>query len=327
MPSFAADRSSMRTSARPFAALAMPLAAILALSACGGEDTGTETAGAEGDATVTVSHAQGETEVPVDPETVVVFDIGALSTLDSLDVEVAGVPQANFPESLKQYGADDYTKVGSLFEPDYEAVDALEPDLIVVAGRSAAAYPDLADIAPTIDLTVDNTDFFNSFEERVTALAEIFGEEDAVAERLAALDERIAEVTEAAGDAGTGLFVMTNAGEVSAYGPDTRFGLIYNELGIEPADENLTAADHGDAISFEYIAEKDPDMLFVLDRDAAIGESGVAAEQVLDNDLVRGTKAWENGDVHYLDSAVWYIAPNGLPSVETMVEEIAAAVE
>jgi len=312
---------------RPLTAVALPLVAVLALSACGSEDAGAENASSAGASEITVRHAQGETEVPVDPATVVVFDIGVLSTLDSLDVEVAGVPEAAFPESLEQYGGDDHPKVGSLFEPDYEAVDALEPDLIIVAGRSAAVYPELSDIAPTIDLTVDNTDFFDSFEERVTALAEIFGEEDAVAERLAALDERIAEVGEAAGDAGTGLFVMTNAGEVSAYGPDTRFGLIYNELGIEPADEGLTAADHGDAISFEYIAEKNPDMLFVLDRDAAIGESGVAAEQVLDNDLVRSTKAWENDDVHYLDSAVWYIAPNGLPSVETMVEEIAAAVE
>jgi iron complex transport system substrate-binding protein len=160
----------------------------------------------------------------------------------------------------------------------------------------------------------------------VTTLAEVFGEEDAVAERLDALDTRIAEVREAAGDAGEALFVMTSAGELSAYGPDTRFGFVYNELGVTPADENLTAADHGDAISFEYLAETDPDLLLVLDRDAAIGESGAAAEQVLDTDLVRSTSAWENDGVHYLDSAVWYIAPNGLPSVETMVEEIATAV-
>ena len=120
---------------------------------------------------------------------------------------------------------------------------------------------------------------------------------------------------------------MTNAGEVSAYGPDTRFGLVHRELGLTPTDEGLTAADHGDAVSFEYIADKDPDILLVLDRDAAIGESGTAAEQVLDNELVRGTTAWQNDDVHYLDSTVWYIAPNGLPSVEQMVEEVAAAVE
>jgi iron complex transport system substrate-binding protein len=217
--------------------------------------------------------------------------------------------------------------VGSLFEPDYEAVNALAPDLIIVAGRSAGVYPELAEIAPTIDLTVDNGDFFDSFRERVTALAQVFGEEEAVAGRLGTLDDRIAEVKDAAANAGEALVVMTSAGELSAYGPDTRFGFVFNELGLSAADENLTAADHGDAISFEYLAETNPDILLVLDRDAAIGESGAAAEQVLDTDLVRSTSAWENDDVHYLDSAVWYVAPNGLSSVETMVEEIAAAVQ
>ena len=316
----------MRTPARPLAALSLTVATALAVSACGGSEDTTAEASSES-AEVTVTHAQGETEVPADPQQVVVFDVGVLSTLDSLGVQVAGVPEATYPESLSQYSGDEYAKVGSLFEPDYEAVNALEPDLIIVGGRSAAVYPELAEIAPTIDLTVDDQDFLASFAERTTTLGEVFGEEAAVAERLAAIDERAAGVRTAAEGAGDALFVMTSGGEVSAYGPETRFGLVYDELGLTPADEGLTAADHGDAISFEYLAENDPDILLVLDRDAAIGESGTAAQQVLDNELVRGTTAWQNDDVHHLDSTVWYIAPNGLPSVEQMVEEIGAAVE
>src|SRR3954463_3514889 len=319
----------MRRSTRATGVATLSLTAVLALGACGGTAAETAEAAATGSAPteVTVAHAQGEATVPVDPETVVVFDLGTLATLDSLDVEVAGVPDAAFPTSLEKYAGDEYPKVGSLFVPDYEAVNALAPDLIIVAGRSAAVYPQLAEIAPTVDLTVDNSDFFPSFEERATSLAEIFGAEDEVADRLRVLDERITQVHEAAQGAGGALFVMTNASELSAYGPGTRFGFVYDELGLTPADDALTAADHGDAISFEYLAETDPDLLFVLDRDAAIGESGAAAEQVLDNELVHGTTAWTNEDVYYLDSAVWYIAPNGLPSVESMVEEIAAAVE
>ena len=315
----------MRTQARPLAALSLTVATALAVGACGGSEDPTAEA-SSGSGEVTVSHAQGETAVPADPQRVVVFDVGVLSTLDSLGVEVAGVPEATYPESLSQYSGAEYAKVGSLFEPDYEAVNALEPDLIIVGGRSAAVYPELAEIAPTIDLTVDNQDFLASFAERTTTLGEVFGEQAAVAERLAAVEQRATEVKTAAADAGDALFVMTSAGEVSAYGPETRFGLVYDELGLTPADEALTAADHGDAVSFEYLAENDPDVLLVLDRDAAIGESGEAAAQVLDNELVRGTTAWQRDDVHYLDSTVWYIAPNGLPSVEQMVEEVGAAV-
>src|SRR5687767_6373945 len=250
----------MRTPVRPLAALSLTVATALAVSACGGGEDTTAEASSES-AEVTVAHAQGETAVPADPQTVVVFDVGVLSTLDSLGVEVAGVPEATYPESLSQYSGAEYAKVGSLFEPDYEAVNALEPDLIIVGGRSAAVYPELSEIAPTIDLTVDNQDFLASFAERTTTLGEVFGEQAAVAERLAAVEQRAAEVKTAAEGAGDALFVMTSGGELSAYGPETRFGLVYDELGLTPADEALTAADHGDAVSFEYLAENDPDVL------------------------------------------------------------------
>jgi ABC-type enterochelin transport system, periplasmic component len=160
----------------------------------------------------------------------------------------------------------------------------------------------------------------------VTTLAEVFGEEDAVADRLAALDQRVSRGEGGRGGRGGRALRddQRRRGQRLRPGDPVRSGL--RRAGADPHDEGLTAADHGDAISFEYIAEKDPDILLVLDRDAAIGESGTAAQQVLDNELVRGTTAWENDDVHYLDSSVWYIAPNGLPSVEQMVEEVGAAV-
>src|SRR3712207_6877213 len=107
----------MRTQARPLAAFSLPVAPALAVSACGGGEDTTAEAAAESDE-VTVAHAQGETAVPVDPQRVVVFDVGVLSTLHSLGVEVAGVPEATYPESLAQYSGDEYAKVGSLFEPD-----------------------------------------------------------------------------------------------------------------------------------------------------------------------------------------------------------------
>jgi iron complex transport system substrate-binding protein len=319
----------MPRTSRPLVATALSLTAVLALGACGDgeEEAAASTESSSAPAEVTVTHAQGETTVPVDPETVVVFDLGVLSTLDSLDVQVDGVPDATFPEALAEYGGDEYAKVGSLFEPDYEAVNALEPDLIIVGGRSAAVYPQLAEIAPTLDLSVDSNDFMPSFRERTTALAEVFGAEDDVTERLDAIDERAAEVSAAAQDAGEGLIVLTTGGEVSAYGPSSRFGgLIHDTLGVAPADTGLSDSTHGDAISFEYIAETNPDLLYVIDRDATIGESGAAAEAVLDNELVRGTTAWSDDAVTYLDGADWYLAPNGLPNVERMVEEIAESV-
>lgn len=299
------------------------------LAACGGTvaasssaDTPASPSSAEA-GPVTVTHAQGTATIATTPRQVVVFDIGVLITLDELGVPVAGVPQLDtLPDSLAKYRSADYVKVGSLFEPDYEKIAALAPDLIIVANRSSAAYPELSKIATTVDMTVDYENFLASFRQRAEALGAIFGKRDLVKRRLDALDAKVAEVAAKARSKGTGLVVLTTGGKMSAYGPGSRFGIVYDPLGIKPAADNLSKDTHGDAISAEFLAKIDPDLLYVVDRDAAIGESGKAARQVLDNELVKKTKAAQNNKIVYLDAFTWYIAPTGLSSVESMVKAI-----
>ena len=302
---------------------ALLLPAVLTLAACGG-GAETDVATAAGGAAdgVSVTHAQGSTTVPATPEKVVVFDLGALATLDELGVQVIGVPVVeNLPDRLAKYAGDGYTKVGSLFEPDYEKVNSLNPDLIVVAGRSSAAYPELAKIAPTVDLTVDSTRFLPSFRERTEALGTIFGKQADVKQRLDAIDASASDVKAAAGDR-TGLIVLTTGGKLSAHGAGGRFGIIHDALGVKPAADGLSTDTHGQAISAEFIAKTDPDLLYVVDRDSAIGESGKAAKQVLDNKLVNGSKAAKGDKIVYLDPFTWYLAPTALSSVEGMVKAV-----
>ncbi len=297
------------------------LVSLLALSAC---STDAAEAGAEATqaSTVTVEHAQGSTEVPVNPETVYTFDLGALDTMDALDIDVDGVPAANFPESLSKYGADDVTKIGSMKEPDFEAISAEAPDLIIISGRVADSYGELSKIAPTIDLSVDNADAWNSFEENTRTIGKIFDKEDLVEEKLSALDGKVEETKTLAADAGNGLIVMTSGGEMTAYGAGSRFGIVHDVLGVEPAAEVKSEGTHGESVSFNYIADTNPDHLFVIDRDVAVGESGQAASAVLDNELVQSTKAAQNGKITMLDSASWYLVGYGLNNVETMVSTI-----
>lgn len=291
-----------------------------ALTGCGNDASATAVEGPS----VTVSHAQGETEVPLDPQRVITFDIGTLDTIDALGGDVTGVPQEFVPEFLEQYTSEDYVNAGTLFEPDFEAVNEAEPDLIIVGGRSAEAYEDLSDIAPTIDLTVDSTDFLNSFREQTETLGTIFEAEKEAERALADIEGRVEQVKQRASRIGTGLVVLTTGGEVSAYGSGSRFGnVIHDALGVEPADTDIDADTHGEAVSFEYIAETDPDWLFVVDRDVATGESeGGAAEQVLDNDLVARSTAWQKDQIVYLDPVRWYIVGSGLSSVEAMVAQL-----
>lgn len=276
---------------------------------------------------ITVTHSQGETVLAGTPTKVLTFDLASLDTLDALGVEVAGVPGTNLPEYLSKYASDDYLKIGSLFEPDYEAVNAAQPDLIIVGGRSSAAYSELSRIAPTIDLSNDWTAFEASIKENSRTLGEIFGKTDEVEAMIGELDATIERAKAAAADAGTGLFIMTNAGEVTAFGPGSRFGWVHETAGVTPAIEDVEAATHGDAVSFEFLLETNPDWLFVLDRDAAVAADGAAAQEVLDNELVAQTTAWQNDQVVYIDPVRSYIVNGGLPAFTLLVAQVADALE
>lgn len=276
---------------------------------------------------ITVTHAQGETVLAGVPEVVITFDLASLSTLHVLGIEVAGVPDFAFPESLEQYASDDYAKVGSLFEPDYEAVNALEPDLIIVAARSSTAYEQLSEIAPTIDLTANNADYLGSQRNNAVILGEIFGKQEEVAALWEDIDASVEAVNELTAEAGNALIVMTSGGEVTAYGPGSRFGWIHDVLGFTPVIEDIEEATHGEAISFEFILEANPDWLIVVDRDIATGESSQAAAEVLDNELVAQTTAWASGQVIYIDPSNWYIVMGGTGAIQEMVEEIHVALD
>lgn len=274
-------------------------------------------------AEITVKHAQGETVLPDTPRKVLTFDLATLDTLDLLGVDVAGVPDFALPEYLAKYM--DTPRIGSLFEPDFEAVAAAAPDLIIVAGRSSKAYPELAKIAPTVDLSTDWTDYGASVKANSVILGDIFGKQAEVAALIADLDASIEAVNADAATAGKGLIILTSGGKVSAYGAGSRFGWIHQTLGVVPAIEDVEAATHGDAISFEFIHETNPDWLFVIDRDAAVGETGQAAEQVLNNDLVAQTNAWKNGNVVYVDGMKSYVINGGLHAFQDLVTDIGAA--
>ncbi|MFA9556593.1 siderophore ABC transporter substrate-binding protein [Evansella sp. AB-rgal1] len=274
-----------------------------------------------------VTHDLGETTVPVNPEKVVVFDNGSLDTLDKLGANVIAVPQASIPPYLSKYEDSSYTNAGTLFEPDFETIFGLQPDLIIISGRTAEAYDELADIAPTIFLGVDTTNYMESFKHNTTILGQIFNQEEFIAAELAKLDEAVAQLAaDAATTEETALVVLANDGSVSAYGPGSRFGIIHNEFGLTPADQNIEVSNHGQNVSFEYILEVNPDYLFVVDRGAIVGGEN-PAEAMFDNDIMKNTKVYENGTIFYLDPYAWYTAGGGLESVELMITQIQEALK
>ncbi|MGH6762328.1 MAG: siderophore ABC transporter substrate-binding protein [Phyllobacterium sp.] len=278
---------------------------------------------------ITVKHARGETVLKGVPTKALVLDMPSLDTLDALGVDVAGVIGSNLPPYLSKYTDAKYLKVGTLFEPDYEQINAAEADLMIIGGRSAKKYPELSEMLPTVDMSVDSKNYVASVRTNIATLGKIFNK-DAEAEKLVSqLDAKFDALKSVAADAGTAMILVTNAGKVGVYGPSSRLGWLHKEVGFKTVAADIDDRFHGgDVVSFEYILEANPDWLFVVDRDAGVGRgnAGNAAAQVLDNDLVRQTKAWKNGNVVYLSPVEAYIVSSGYTAITSLADQVYKAV-
>lgn len=273
---------------------------------------------------VTIETSTGPATLAVAPETVAVFDLAALDTLTALGVPIAGVPNNLY---LPMF--DDLTKgatpVGTIFEPDFEALAVMQPDLIVVGGRSSEQLGPVSDIAPAIDMTLIGDDLVTEARDRIAAYGALFGREDRATALTRQLDDKLSAARDAAADRGTALILLTNGGKISAYGRDSRFGWIHEALELPQAHPGLDVAPHGQAVSFEFIAETDPDWLLVVDRGAAIGADGESARATLDNPIVAGTKAAQSGQIIYLDAGPLYISGGGAASMMHTLDELTEA--
>ncbi|MFC4559984.1 siderophore ABC transporter substrate-binding protein [Virgibacillus kekensis] len=290
------------------------------VAGCSNTDASGDTGNKE---TITVSHELGETEVVKNPKKIVVFDFGVLDTLDKLGIEIAGVPQSStIPEYLSKYSDNSYENVGSLKEPDFEKLAQINPDLIIISGRQASLYDQLREIAPTVYLGVDASKYMDSFKENMSVIGTIFNKKEEIDQELQKIEQSIAYLKQQATNSSKeALIILANDDKISAYGPSSRFGLIHDVFGVPASDKGIEVSTHGMNVSFEYVVEQNPDLLYVIDRGAVVGGQS-SAKQLVENQLVKKTNAYKNDRVIYLDPDYWYLSGGGLVSVAEMIKEI-----
>ena len=280
--------------------------------------------------TVQITDANGEkAELKKNPKRVVVFDYGVADILKNLGVDaVVGLPKnGKMPEILSNYSDDKYTNVGSLKETDFEAVESLNPDLIIIGGRQAEDIDSFKEIAPTVNLEVDGQDYMNSFKTVVTDLGNLFDKQDEAKKAIDEIEAKIAKVNKTVTEKGlTASVVMANEGSISTFSAKSRYGLIYNGLGFAEVDKNIDDSTHGQQVSFEYFLENKSDYVFVVDRGAVTGK-GEAASKLFDNEVMNKTEVAKNGNIVYLNSVIWYTMTGGIESTNQMIDEIADAVK
>ena len=329
---------SRSISRRSFVSGASALAGLAALGlvGCGSttSDGAATTAAASTEAapsTVTIKSFNAnkelvDLEVPFDPQRLAILDMASLDIVNDLGLgeRVVGSATTSIDYLQDYVGKDSIANLGNIKEADLEAVAGCEPDLIFIGGRLSKSYDELAKIAPVVFLSTDaEKGLVQSVRDNATTIASIFGKEDEVASKMDGFDGRLAKIAEAASGQ-TALVTLFTSGSVNVLGNDGRCSIIGKEAGFTNLAADQVSSTHGNEISFETIVADNPDWIFVMNRDAAIGSDGAdQAKEVVENDLTKNTKAYADGHIVYLEHpAVWYTAEGGIEALDVMIADL-----
>ena len=327
---------------------------VLGLAACGGQAGGTPDTNQQENSTapvsdestpsgnpstpaapetITITSLNGnrepvELEVPYDPQRIAILDMASLDILDALGVgdRVVGSASTSL-DYLQSYVTDEnISNLGTIKEADLEAVMACEPDVIFIGGRLSKSYDALSEIAPVVYLsTASSIGVVESVRKNAATIASMFGLEDQVATLMGGFDSRI-ETLKAFAEGKTAIMGLCTSGGFNVLGNDGRCSIIGVEIGFENVgvDANIDTSTHGNEASFEFIVDKNPEYIFVMDRDAAIATEGAQlAQEIVENELVVGTDAYKNGHIVYLaHPAVWYTAEGGVTALDLMLADL-----
>lgn len=325
--------------------LALLLVSLMAagLVACGQvKEDKTEAATEQTPESVTITTLNANKEaveitVPYNPQRIAILDLAALDIIDNLGLSdrVVGTAKTSI-DYLSAYAENkDIKNLGTIKEADMEAVMECEPDVIFIGGRLSASYDALSEIAPVIYLSTDTQiGLVESVTKNATTIASLFGMESEIEKKTSDFAKRI-EVLQAVAEGKTALVGMTTSGSFNLLSNDGRCSIIGVEIGFN----NLTASNskdtqsgnagspHGNESSFETVVAENPDYIFVMDRDRAIGTEGVQmAQQIMENELVMSTDAYKNGNIVYLEHpAVWYTAEGGITALDVMLQDLESA--
>jgi iron complex transport system substrate-binding protein len=276
-----------------------------ALGACGAGEQASAPAATVA-ATRRVTHAGGETDVPVNPQRIVAVDYNTVEELLVLGITPAGVLYTT-PSFLRDATAG-VPVIGNDGTPNLERIASLAPDLIIAwePQMGEGNYEPLSQIAPTVLIERDLDGTFAKWREELLVTAEIVGRTAQAQEQLAAFDQRATRIGAALAERGL------DRQEISVFGSfNAEFAVfnylegfcitVLNQLGLQVAQAQIDAyaanPDVFNSISLELLPQLDADFIFFLN--AALDDTGGDAEfinnAVKNNPLFQQLSAVQNG--------------------------------
>ena len=288
--------------------------AATALAACGGDATAASPSASPAPSTSSESdvgtfafeHAAGTTDVPVDPQRIVTTtDQNALLPLMELGVvpvASAGLLGDDGEQSFRRMDGYDTTGiefVGAYGEPNLEAVAAQRPDL-VVGYEFDESYEEYSQIAPTVFVQI----FDRPLTDALLDFATLVGEEEQGQEKLAAYEQRIADLQTALDPVRDELSVsVIGAGDPGQFGradEGQALGTVMADIDLlRPVPQQGAPDPQAETSSLEQISEHDADVVIVLDFSGERQDPGLDA--LLGSPLTRGLAASGADQLHVID--------------------------
>ena len=218
-----------------------------------------------------------EVEVPYDPQRIAILDMASLDILKALGLadRVVGSAGTSLDYLQDVVINENVANLGTIKTADLEAVMSCEPDIIFIGGRLSKSYDALSEIAPVVYLPTCEDGVVALTRQNAQIIASIFGKEAEVDALMADFDARIAAL-QAVSANHTAIVGLCTSGGFNVLGNDGRCSIIGREVGFTNVgvDAEIDTSTHGNEASFEFIVEKNPEYIFVMDRDAAIGTGG-----------------------------------------------------
>lgn len=219
---------------------------------------------------------------------------------------------SDWPESVL-----DLPKLGGIVDPDYEAMVALDPDLVLVAGGSDGHVAKLTELGiPAVVLTGDT---FEHIFANLSVLGQLFDHQAETEAALAAMQARIDAVTAKVASLPAAqrprVFYEVWDEPLMTVGPTAHIHMLIEMAG----GQNIFAdADTGwPSVSVEAVFERDPEVFITPYADTA------AKVRAGERPGWDGISAVRNGRVHLVDDDL--VSRPG-PRLVGGLEEMAAAI-
>ncbi|MEP1444960.1 MAG: siderophore ABC transporter substrate-binding protein [Paraglaciecola sp.] len=275
-----------------------------------------------------VQHKLGSTVIKKRPVRVAALDMNEVDYLDQLGVPVAGMPKDFIPHYLEDYSNNsNIVDLGAIVQPNMERIYALKPDLVLMSPIQASHYQALSDLAPTIHFDINyqdsSSEYFDAVKQHLLILGKIFDKETLAQSKVIELENKVQTAKQIIQNRPEkAMVVLHNNSSFRFLGVNSRYGFVYDLLGVKAVNSSEQMGLHGQPVSSEFIFENNPDIIYLVDRTAVMEHSPVLDKQAIDNPLLRETNAWKNDKVIFVDPEAWYITGAGVTSLKIIIDDV-----